>query len=160
MPTPMVTLASTTLARRCDHKTTLVKFSSTSGLTPGTCVWVDRELMSVVSLDVDPWVNVKRGIGGSAASAHSPFATVLIGTPDQFFNSDPVGMPDRVTLVSPYVNVLTGDSWIAVGDDEPTGLDSRWWQKQVTTYGTTSLGIRTQITAPPDSTAPGPTTII
>jgi hypothetical protein len=139
-----VTLAGTTLAAAVGTSDTQIKVDSTSGLTPGTHLYVDRELMSVVGLgSSSTWVNVKRGVGATATTPHSSGVPVVIGRADQFFMSDPVGLPDDAVLVSPYINVLTGDYWLARGDTDPKGLNYRWWQKAVVKYDFGALGIRT-----------------
>ena len=138
-----VTLGTTILQNNLGATDAQVKVASTSGLNPGTRLWVDRELMSVVSLSVDPWVNVLRGMDGTAAQPHNSSSLVTIGRADQFYSSDPVGRPPDVIPVSPYINILDGSVWYAQGDNLPPGQGERWWQRQTTTYGTTSMGVRT-----------------
>ena len=147
-----VTLSTTTLAAPVDSRTGRIKVASTSGLFTGYRLWVDKELMSVVSLDVDPWVNVKRGVDGTSSSAHSSSATLTIGRADQFYTSDPVGIPAAAILVSPYINVLNGKVWFAQGDTLPDGNSNRWWQEQTATRDIGPLGIRTTTLDPEAST--------
>jgi DNA processing protein len=64
-----VTLATTTLAEPVDASAGSIKVASTSSLTAGIRLFVDRELMSVVSLGLGSRVNVARGVDGIAHSA-------------------------------------------------------------------------------------------
>lgn len=147
-----VTLSTTTLSTPVGTSEKQIEVASTSGLTEGTRLWIDRELMSVVSLGVGNWVNVRRGVDGTNASAHASTATVYIGRADQFYSSDPVGSPPDAVLVSPYINTRSGEVWFAQGDVLPTGQAIRWWQRQTTTYETGPLGIRTTTLDPSSST--------
>ena len=128
-----VTLAQTQFAQTVRRADSQVALASTAGITAGTALYSDGELMSVVSLGVSPMVNVRRGQGGSFAVDHTTGNPVWIGTPDQFYSIDPVGRPHQVVLVSPWINVKNGSVWFAMGDVEPSGSAHRWWQKQVYT---------------------------
>lgn len=147
-----VTLSTTTLADSVTSSPNLVKLTSTSGVIPGMRLYVDRELMAVISLDVDPWVKVQRGVDGTHASRHSSTATVTIGRADQFYTTDPQGASPSEFMVSPHINVLNGNVWLAQGDAAPTAGAPvyRWWQNVTTTYGVGPLGVR-QITQDPTS---------
>ena len=147
-----VTLSTTTLNEGVGSTERSVKVASTSGLTSGLRLFVDGELMTVVSLGVDPWVNVLRGVDGTAAQHHDSGATIYIGRADQFFSSDPVGAPREVIPVSPHINVINGSVWFAQGDELPAGSAQRWWQKQSTTFGVGALGVRTTTLDPTSST--------
>jgi len=146
-----VTLSSTTLSAAVSSTDSQVKVASTSGLTPGIRLWVDQELMSVVSLGIAPAVNVLRGVDGTVAAPHSSSATVTFGRADQFYQSDPVGRPPSVIPISPWINVLNGRVWYAQGDELPNGLTNRWWQLQSATYGTSALGVTTTTLSPTSS---------
>ena len=143
------TLSTTTLQSNLGATDAQIKVGSTSGLTAGTRLWVDRELMSVVSLGIDPWVNVLRGVDGTAAAPHNSSSTITIGRADQFYAVDPTGRPNDAILVSPYINILNGNVWYARGDNLPPGEGERFWQLQTTTYGTGGLG---QVTTTLDPT--------
>lgn len=145
-----VTLSSTTLAVEAQASDSSIKVDSTSGLTPGIRLFCEGELMTVVSLGIDPWVNVRRGVDGTSALYHEPTATIYIGRADQFYAADPVGSPKEVFAVSPYINAVNGAIWFAQGD--PVQGAYRWWQKQSTTYDFGPLGIRTQTPSPTSST--------
>lgn len=147
-----VTLSSTTLKTNCAASDTAVQLTSTTGVTVNNLTtlrfWVDRELMTVVSLGLGTWVNVLRGSDGSIASAHGSSATVYIGRADQFQSSDPVGTPPSPVLVSPWINVLTGTIWLAEGDESGPSAGARFWQIVTNVPGTGSLGVRTTTQTP------------
>ena len=148
-----VTLPTTTLTLWIGPQNHTLKLASGSGVTPGLCLWIDRELMSVTSLpDSNGNVRVRRGVGGTAPSEHSSTALVTIGRPDQFYTVDPFGSPGSVIAVSPYINTLNGKVWYAQGDALPLNSTVRYWQEVTGTYGTASLGILTQTTSPTSST--------
>lgn len=148
-----VTLSTATLTFGIGPGSDEITLSSVSGVNRGTCLWIDRELMRVVSLiSGSNRVKVARGIGGSSASPHSSSATVTIGRADQFYSVDPVGSPDVVILVSPYINTVNGKVFLAQGDANSASENYRWWQEVTNTYGQGSLGIRTQESAPTSST--------
>ena len=115
-----VTLPTTTLGVGVLDKDTLVSLASTSGVFAGIRLFIDGELMKVVSLDVDPWVRVIRGVDGTSAAPHPSTATVYIGRGDQFYQNDPVGRPPAAIPVSPYINVINGSVWFAQGDTTPS----------------------------------------
>jgi len=146
-----VTLSTTTLSESISASGGVIKVGSTSGLAAGTRLYVDKELMSVVSLGIDPWVNVRRGVDATAAVAHISGATIYIGRAHDFYDHDPVGAPEAAIAVSPYINVLTGSVWFAQGNPDD-GQSQRWWQLQTTTYSTGPLGILVQTPSPTSST--------
>jgi len=145
-----VTLVTTTLADAVGPSDTRVKLASTSGVLPGMRLYVDGELMAVFLLAVDPWVEVRRGVDGTASAAHPSSVTVYIGRADQFYSQDPTGRPNAAIPVSPYINATSGRIWFAQGDANATA--DRWWQLQTTTHGIGSLGIRTVALSPDTST--------
>ena len=133
-----VTLSSTTLKSGVNASQRSVRVESTSGLIPGLQLFVDGELMTVVSLGIDPEVNVLRGVGGTRAAEHDGGATVYIGRPDQFFVYDPAGRPPAVIPVSPHINVTNGAVWFASGGPQAY----RKWEKQEVAVQAGALGIR------------------
>lgn len=148
-----VTLPTTTLTFWIGPQDLSLKLASGSGVRPGLCLWIDRELMTVVALpDANNIVKIKRGQGGTAPSEHSSTALVTIGRPDQFYTTDPVGAPGTVIAVSPYINTFNGKVWYAQGDALPNNQTVRWWQEVTGSYGTSSLGILTQTSSPTSST--------
>lgn len=146
------TLSSTTLDGAVGASDGQIKVASTSGIRRGYRLYLDGELMEVLSLGVDPFVNVIRGVDGTKGSAHVSGATVYIGQGHQFYNQDPVGRPADSILVSPYINVKAGRVWFARGDNLPSGTANRYWQLQTATYGTGPLGVATTTYDPTAST--------
>jgi hypothetical protein len=136
-----VTLSTTTLTYGVGPAAGRIALDSTDGITPNIRLFIDGELMKVISLDVAPWVNVARGVDGTSGASHPSEATVYIGRADQFYSQDPVGRPDAAIRVSPYINAINGRVWFAQGDANTTA--NRWWQLQTTTYGIGPLGVRT-----------------
>lgn len=149
-----VTLSTTRLTYGIDSGAGVIYLASTSGIAPGNLLWIDRELLKVKEIISSTRLKVLRGNGGTAASPHASGATVTFGEPAQFFYNDPVGMPPLVIPVSPWINALNGKVWMSQGDaNDTTGVQNqRWWQEVTTTYGTTSLGVRTVESAPTSST--------
>lgn len=145
-----VTLATTTLAADVAPSDRQVKLASTAGVLPGMALYVNNEMMHVVSLGIDPAVNVIRGMGGTKAELHVDGLTVYIGRRDQFYSHDPVGTPTAVIHVSPHINTANGSVWFAMG--EPAEGEYRYWQKQTVTYGVGPLGVRTVTYDPTAST--------
>ena len=137
-----VTLSTTTLEGTVGSSDVRIKVLSTTGLTPGTRLFLDGELMTVVSLEADPWVKVLRGQDGTSGLEHHPGETIYIGRADQFYSMDPVGTPSDAIHVSPYINVTNGSIWFARGDAYPKGR--RWWQKQDVAHAVGALGVRTE----------------
>jgi hypothetical protein len=135
-----VTLSTTTLSEGVSASAGEVKLGSTTGVLPEMRLWMDRELMSVIKLGLGTSVKVIRGVDGTAAAPHSSNITVTIGKAHEFYASDPVGAPAVEIPVSPYINALTGDKWVAQGDARPGAR--RWWQKVTTTYSRGALGRR------------------
>ena len=140
MPATYV-LSTTTFAAPVGKFDPQVKVASTSGLAAGSRLFSDRELMQVVSLGVSTLVNVRRGVDGTASDSHGTDVTVYKGEADQFFSFDPQGRPREDLLVSPHINVRTGDVWFAQGDGSADG--QRWWQKQSIGHDVGPLGVRT-----------------
>lgn len=148
-----VTLASTTLVNQVDPSATEVRLASAAGVLPGMNLWMGGELMQVQPQPAgsNP-VKVSRGVGGTAALSQASGNTVYIGQPEQFYSSDPKGAPALSIAVSPWINALNGKVWFAQGDDTEGQQNARWWQEVTTVYGFTSLGVRTQDSAPTSST--------
>jgi len=140
-----VTLSTTTLSRPVSTTAGEVRLTSTSGLLTGTRLYAGRELMSVVRVGVDSWVNVQRGVDGTVAQDHEDGETVTIGRADQFYADDPVGVPPATIPVSPRINIRNGAIWFARGDGP------RWWQKQTATYTKGALGVQSVSYDPTES---------
>lgn len=146
-----VTLSTTTLTYGVDPVASKVTLGSVTGVKPGVCLWIDRELMQVRSVS-GLVAEVLRGRAGTAASRHSSSALVTIGNADQFYATDPMGSPASAVLVSPYINTFSGKVFLAQGDSLPEGQTYRWWQEVTTTYGYGPLGVRTQSSSPESGT--------
>jgi hypothetical protein len=146
-----VTLSTTTLVNSVGPSADTLVLASTAGVGAGTRLFIDGELLKVNSVAVEG-VKVRRGDSGTAASSHVSGSTVYIGRADQFYSQDPVGTPLSVIPVSPYINVINGSTWFAMGDTVPDGNSARWWQRGTPTYAVGSLGIRTTTTDPTAST--------
>ena len=115
----------------------------------GDGLWVDQELMRVMESFSDPAgvkYRVLRGLGGSAAQAHSSSVQVTFGRMSDFYSGDPKGRPDTVVLVSPWINTANGSVWMPQGDSSANSV--RWWQNVSNTYGIGPLGIRTLVSSP------------
>jgi len=150
-----VTLNTTTLTLPVGPNDRQVNVASTVGLNPDTRLCIagpDREVMDVVSVGAGNWVDVRRGVDGTTASAHASATTVYIARADQLYDYDPVGMPGVAVPVSPWINIRTGAVWFAQGDIQPEGQTVRWWQQQTTTYDVGALGVRTVVLTPTEST--------
>ena len=147
-----VTLATTTLTTGLNPSETVICVADLAGIRPGLYLFAGRELMVVRSTGPSLCVKVGRGVAGTAATDHSSSEVVTIGTPDQFYQSDPVGRPSEATQVAPWINAKNGKVWYAQGDAQPTGLTFRWWQDVTTSYSIGALGIRATDAAPTSST--------
>lgn len=140
----LATLATTTLAAPVSSSDSLVKLTSTSGVVPGIYLYCEQELMQVDRLDANGYAIVRRGQSGTASQPHVSTAVVTIGRGDQFYFVNPFGTPPSVQLVSPWINVLTGEQWTAQGDE--TGLSPNlYWAKTQYVHSTGALGVRSSI---------------
>jgi len=142
----MVTLATTTLLVQAVVTDSAVQVASTAGITPGLRLYIDQELMAVVSLGIGTSVNVLRGVDGTATAAHASSATVTIGRADQFYTQDPIG-PPLIVEVTPWINVVTGTQWTPQGDTTGPNASAQWWAKMETTHAVGALGVRTAVSA-------------
>ena len=142
----LATLATTTLAAAVSSSESRVSLTSTSGVVPGVCLYCEQELMTVDRLDGNGVAIVQRGEDGTAARAHTSLAPVTIGRGDQFYQTNPFGAAPAVQLVSPWINVLTGEQWTAQGDE--TGLSPNlWWARTEYTHTVGALGVRSSVPA-------------
>lgn len=146
-----VTLSTTTLTNGINPGDDSLVLGSVTGIIRGYRLWIDKELLAVLSVDsASNRVTAKRGSDGTNAARHSSSSLVTIGSPQHFYSSDPLGAPAPVIPVSPYINVLNGKVWLAQGD--ATDLSYRWWQEVTSSYGIGPLGIRTSSSDPTSST--------
>lgn len=141
MANATVSLSTTTLSRTVEPSDSKVYLASTSGVTPGVRLFLDRELLAIERLTgIGTEVIVRRGVDGTVASRHATNTAVYIGRPDQFYSTDPVGLPPNELLVYPYINVITGDLWTAEGDESGPGLQGRIWSKVTRSIDAGALG--------------------
>jgi len=143
----LATLATTTLSAGVDPNDNAVQLASTSGVLPGMRLYVDQELMGVLSLGLGTSVNVLRGVDGTATTRHASSRTVTMGQASQFYDRDPIGPPPAQVLVSPWINVLTGAQWTAEGDETGSDASGRWWAKTEHTHGVGAFGVRSDVAA-------------
>lgn len=147
MAAATVTLSTTTTTARVGSGDSQVILASLTGVAPGSFLWMDAELMRVQALTgVGNAVIVRRGVEGSASGVHANGVTVTIGRGDQFYASDPVGVPPSPPLVLPYINVVNGTVWQPVGDEVGPGTDARFWQKQIVAPGSGAFGVQVNTT--------------
>ena len=146
-----VTLATTTFASTVATSDTQVNLTSTSGISKGTCLFANRELMSVVSLTgIGNYAVVNRGVGGTKTRTHSTIETVYLGRPDQFYSMDPQGVPSTGgALVNPHINVENGIVWVIQGDDSGPGMLAQTWQPVTSTQTIGPFGVRVNTTTTP-----------
>lgn len=145
-----VTLATTTLAAPCMAGDKELLLTSLAGVTPGVCLYIDRELIRVIDTSSLPvnWVIARRGIDGTAVTAHGGLAVVTIGNSDQFYDRDPSGAPSVAVPVQPWINVRNGSVWVPQGDEEGPDAAARYWRAITTTYAIGALGVRTATSTP------------
>lgn len=139
----MPTLNSTTLSASLSATDRFPQLTSTASIAVGDYLVIDREAMAVVALAP---LRVMRGVRGAAVK-HVAGATVYSGTPSRFATVDPVGVPDA-DVVTPWINLRTGDVWVAQGSSAGPGTNSRYWTKQTITRSTGALGVVTVTTTP------------
>lgn len=97
----------------------ILYLSSTTGISgtgslnqPQTMIYIDRELMTVLSVSGNT-VTVMRGQGGTNAKAHISGAQVWAGPPSAFANSDPSGACTATAQpYTPTINTDTGRLWV------------------------------------------------
>src|ERR1019366_2773373 len=72
--------------------TNMVTLASGTGVTKTTLLYADRELMGVLDISQSPTFKVARAISGTLISAHASGATVKVGQPQYFGNTEkPIG---------------------------------------------------------------------
>ncbi len=135
------TLSTVTLAQEVDANALEVRLVSSEGLTPGLRLYFDRELMEITFLHDSGRVTVRRGSDATFGAAHASGIDGFVGRADQFFSSDPLGIPAQSVSVTPYINAISGTVWLNQGDDARV-IGDRWWQKVTPVYAIDALGIR------------------
>lgn len=113
-----VSLTSTTLATAITSPAVQqITVASTSGISVGNLLFVDREAMQVLSI-AGSVLTVARGQSPVIATAHVSGATVLAGPPSHFYNFSPkLGTPctPTATDVTPWVNLQDGSQYTCTG---------------------------------------------
>ena len=135
----LATLSATILARECGVNDPAVLLASTTGIVPGTRLYVDKELMAVISLGLGTSVNVRRGDGGTATARHAPEALCVMGRADQFYEFDPPLSTANEPLVNPWINVVSGRVWLQQGEE--LGNNRQYWQEVTMAHRTGALGL-------------------
>lgn len=113
------TLTTTTLSSAVANGTvSAVQVASATGISgvtasnPGSFLYIDRELMQVISVS-GTTINVFRGQGGTAATPHLTGMLVWIGNGDWFSNGSVGSVPQGTCTASsqyyyPHIHVLDG----------------------------------------------------
>lgn len=108
-----MTLTSTTLSAAVAATGLYVPLASLSGVRVGSVLVCGREALIVTGLEA-LGVRVTRGQASTPAEAHPSGATVYVGAAADFYTRDPIGVPPSPVLVTPWINVRTGDVWTVV----------------------------------------------
>ena len=145
-----VTLATTTFTSPVAAGDTQILLTSTSGIVPGVFLVANREVFKVIALTgIGTAVTVLRGQAGTATQPHGTSETIYVARGDQFYATDPVGLPPTAIPVSPYLNVLTGAIWVVQGDEIGAGTGARSWQPVTSAQTIGDLGLRQTTTTTP-----------
>lgn len=115
----MAALSSTTLAAAVDATSERIKLTSATGVSAGTYLFTDGELLVVVAMN-GVFADVRRGQGGTAGTPHASGVTVYLGTANQFYNVDPAGDPPNPPLTTPWINVVENRMWAVNSASDPT----------------------------------------
>lgn len=110
-------LPTTTLPVAITGDATSVKVAAATNIVAGVWLVSNSEAMLVTAVARNetpyPVVTVIRGQGGSVATPQSASTTVYIGTPDKFYQKNPVGTPPSPALVEPYINTSLADGGVS-----------------------------------------------
>ena len=143
------TFLTPTLLTSVGEGDTSVNLSSVVGIIPGYhCIFVDDELIKIVSFGLGTSVNGIRGIEGTTNERHGSGSAVYIGPAHYFNYRDPNGIPGRPPLTNPWINLLNGNVWFAEGDESGPNVDARRWVLQTTMLGAGPLGINSVTLTP------------
>ena len=142
----MQTLSTTTFSQTVEPSEITVTLASVANVSPGDGLAAGTELLKVIAYAGGTSVRVLRGQSGTMTQRHVSNQTVTIGRMDQFHTTDPFGPPPIPVQVSPWVNVLTGQQWIAQGDETGPNGSAQWWAPTQSTHGVGALGVRTTVT--------------
>lgn len=103
------TLTETTLAVAATQTANVLTVTSATGFTANYLMYVDRELMKIVSVSSTS-ITVTRGVGG-IQTAHAILAPVAMGPAEYFIASDRFGTCTSATVyppVLPQINTSNG----------------------------------------------------
>jgi hypothetical protein len=134
------TLGQTTLSSAVTASATQIQLASLTGIngyapnlqpipsssTSPSFLYIDREQLQIIGSlpTVGTTVQVRRGVNGTAATAHASGQMVLSGPAVAWYTYDPGGAPNApgavsgvactstAVLVTPWVNVRSGAQWI------------------------------------------------
>ncbi len=113
----MSNLSTTTFSQAVSANAGAVHLASGTGVTLGSVLWADREALIVTGTipGTSTTFQVQRGRLGSPASTHVSGATVYLGSSNDFYAEDPVGVPESPPVVTPWINTVTGTLWEVSG---------------------------------------------
>lgn len=141
----LATLSTTTLVYPVSSSDASLVLTSVTNVLPGLCLYLDAELCCVVSVGLPTNngtnVNVLRGTNATAATAHNSMTPVTIGRGDQFYQSNPVGAAPAAPLVTPWINVLTGEQWTVQGDEAGSAA-APYWARTEYVHAIGAMGVR------------------
>lgn len=123
-------LPTTTLSAAIAPEDVNFAVASVANIVPGVWLVSTSEAMQVSTVDRNalpyPRVTVQRGVGGSVGASQASGATVYIGTPDKFYQRNPVGVPPAPALVTPYINTSLLDGGVSFWN--PNSGNTAWVQ--------------------------------
>ncbi len=148
----MAALTTTTLNRAVSASNCKVQLVSGSGVVTGSVLFIDREAMLVSRSITSTTFEVRRGVAGSASGTHAAAAAVYIGTPDQFYLTDPIGVPVSAPQTTPWINTTTGVVWSVAGSSwVPSAVGGVGGSVSATaSYPLTTSGVQTLLAAVPN----------
>lgn len=117
-----------------------VRLASVANVTATSFLWINTELMQVVSTPVTGQpLNVVRGVSGTMPGAHASAATVTIGPGDAFKSTEPPAgaCTASAQVYSPWINVQSGDVWVCRTTNVWNGTNIR-----PLTYNSTQNGVQ------------------
>jgi len=93
----------------------VISVASATGFVAGYGLYIDREFMIITGISSTN-ISVVRGAGGTRATPHL-IGTVLYVAPKNYFTTyDRQGAGVNADqLVSPYINIMTGNVWSVIG---------------------------------------------
>jgi len=108
-------LTNTTLAAAIVFNDDTIKVTSTSGFADGQLIRVDNEFLAQAGAAVGTTIKVRRGLDGTAVSAHGILADVVTGLPGDFPAPRP-GSPVQVLPVLMGRNTIGADATLNTAD--------------------------------------------